>query len=121
MDPLRTSVFDPFKILSESALGSGVRRIEAVAGKAALEVFQNYNNLISDISTEMRVSSENLKYRVSSLISDKKTLEKQHNLDDVSILAKKCSRLSQIPLFLKVLEFSAGLDVLYDKCLLLII
>ena len=66
-----------FKIISESALGSGIRRIEAVAGKAALDVFQNYNNLIGEISSEMRVSSENLKDRITSLIADKKILEKQ--------------------------------------------
>jgi len=75
----RTGDIGLFKILSESALGSGIRRIEAVAGKAALEVFQNYNNLIGDISSEMRVSNENLKDRIISLISDKKALEKQIN------------------------------------------
>jgi len=73
----RTGDIGLFKIISESALGSGIRRIEAVAGKAALEVFQNYNNLINEISFEMKVSSEILKDRVSSLISDKKILEKQ--------------------------------------------
>ena len=73
----RTGDIGLFKILSESALGSGVRRIEAVAGKAALEVFQNYTNVISEISSELRVSSETLKDRVSSLISDRKILEKK--------------------------------------------
>ena len=73
----RTGDIGLFKILSESALGSGIRRIEAVAGKAALEVFQNYTNVISEISSEMRVSSEKLTDRVSSLISDRKILEKQ--------------------------------------------
>ena len=75
----RTGDIGLFKILSESALGSGIRRIEAVAGKAALEVFQNYTNVISEISSEMRVSSEKLTDRVSSLISDRKILEKQIN------------------------------------------
>ena len=73
----RTGDIGLFKILSESALGSGIRRIEAVAGKAALEVFQNYTNVISEISSEMRVPSEKLTDRVSSLISDRKILEKQ--------------------------------------------
>tara|TARA_Y100001970_G_scaffold217142_1_gene265891 strand:- start:418 stop:3060 length:2643 start_codon:yes stop_codon:yes gene_type:complete len=73
----RTGDIGLFKIISESALGAGIRRIEAVAGQAAIEVFQNYNNVISEISSEMRVSSEILKERVSSLISDKKALEKK--------------------------------------------
>jgi alanyl-tRNA synthetase len=66
-----------FKIMSESALGSGIRRIEAVAGQAALKVFQNDNNIVNELSSELRISRENLKDRVSSLISDRKILEKK--------------------------------------------
>ena len=40
-------------------------------------MFQNYTNVISEISSEMRVSREKLTDRVSSLISDRKILEKQ--------------------------------------------
>ena len=40
-------------------------------------MFQNYTNVISEISSEMRVPSEKLTDRVSSLISDRKILEKQ--------------------------------------------
>ena len=65
------------KILSESALGSGVRRIEAVAGSAALTEYQKENNIINELSLELKTSKENLKERINSLILDKKYMEKK--------------------------------------------
>ena len=107
----RTGDIGMFKIISESALGSGIRRIEAVAGKAALDVFQNYNNLIGEISSEMRVSSENLKDRITSLIADKKILEKQIinlnkklNTSDISDTGTQSSLINNVKVVSKVLN-----------------
>ena len=107
----RTGDIGMFKIISESALGSGIRRIEAVAGKAALDVFQNYNNLIGEISSEMRVSSENLKDRITSLIADKKILEKQIinlnkklNTSDISDTGTQSSLINDVKVVSKVLN-----------------
>ena len=66
-----------FKILSESALGSGIRRIEAVAGQAALTEYQEENKIINELATELKTSKENIKARINSLILDKKHLEKK--------------------------------------------
>ena len=66
-----------FKILSESALGSGVRRIEAVAGQAALTEYQEENKIINELASELKTSKESLKERVKSLILDRKSLEKK--------------------------------------------
>ena len=66
-----------FKILSESALGSGVRRIEAVAGQAALAEYQVENKIINELASELKTSKEVLKERIISLILDRKNLEKQ--------------------------------------------
>ena len=107
----RTGDIGMFKIISDSALGSGIRRIEAVAGKAALDVFQNYNNLIGEISSEMRVSSENLKDRITSLIADKKMLEKQIinlnkklNTSNISDTGTQSSLINDIKVVSKVLN-----------------
>ena len=66
-----------FKILSESALGSGVRRIEAVAGQAALAEYQVENKIINELASELKTSKEVLKERIISLILDRKNLEKK--------------------------------------------
>jgi alanyl-tRNA synthetase len=66
-----------FKILSESALGSGVRRIEAVAGQAALTEYQEENKIINELASELKTSKEALKERVIFLILEKKNLEKK--------------------------------------------
>jgi len=107
----RTGDIGLFKIISESALGSGIRRIEAVAGQAAIEVFQNYNNVISEISAEMRVSSEKLKERVTALISDKKILEKQIidlnkkiNTSNISDVGTESILVDDIKVISKVLD-----------------
>ena len=66
-----------FKILSESALGSGVRRIEAVAGQAALAEYQAENKIINELASELKTSKEALKERVISVILERKNLEKK--------------------------------------------
>ena len=66
-----------FKILSESALGSGVRRIEAVAGQAALAEYQAENKVINELASELKTSKEALKERVISVILERKNLEKK--------------------------------------------
>ena len=65
-----------FKILSESALGSGIRRIEAVAGQAALSEYQEENNIINELATELKTSKENIK-AVRNRNTMKKHLEKK--------------------------------------------
>ena len=73
----RTGDIGVFKIISESALGSGIRRIEAVAGHAAVENFQFESNVLDKLSLELKVNNDKILDRVSALITDKKKLEKK--------------------------------------------
>ena len=66
-----------FKIISESALGSGIRRIEAVAGHAAVEHFQFESKILDKLSLELKVNNDKIFDRIYSLITDKKQLEKK--------------------------------------------
>ena len=66
-----------FKIISESSLASGVRRIEAVTGKEAYCHVIKYEKKLHDIIRLLNTSEEQLSSRVEQLIHKNKKLEKQ--------------------------------------------
>ena len=74
-----------FRILSESAVSSGVRRIEAVVGRAALKQAQNEADLVGTLTATLRVTEpDEILKRIQGLMADKKKLEK-----DVSDLRRQ--------------------------------
>ena len=68
------------KIVEESSLASGVRRIVAVTGEAALKLFQNQSELMSEIQRRLNCNEDELSDRVKQLYEDKKALEKKIKL-----------------------------------------
>ena len=68
------------KIVEESSLASGVRRIVAVTGEAALKLFQNQSELMSEIQRKLNCNEDELSDRVKQLYEDKKSLEKKIKL-----------------------------------------
>ena len=66
-----------FKITSEAAIASGVRRIEAVCGFAALEYLQKSENLITFLLNKLNVPSDDLLEKVDIIMKDNKSLEKE--------------------------------------------
>ena len=67
----RTGDIGLFKITEESSLASGVRRIVAVTGNAALELFQKQSDTLSEIQYKMNCKEEDLSERIIQLYSDK--------------------------------------------------
>ena len=65
------------KIISDTALGSGIRRIEAVAGEAAIKYIQSSNEILNKLSSELKVPKEKLIDRIAGLIEERKNLEKK--------------------------------------------
>jgi len=65
-----------FKIVSEEAIASGVRRIEAVTGIVALEYLSNKEALLKTVTTQLKCSEAELHNKIVTLIEEKKTLEK---------------------------------------------
>ncbi len=74
----RTGDIGVFKILSESAVGSGVRRIEAVVGLPAYERICQAQALVDHLKGLFKTGSlEETANKVGALLDEKKQLEKQ--------------------------------------------
>ena len=66
-----------FKILSESSVSSGVRRIEAVTGVDAESYAAKQEDIIESIAQALKTPLPRLKDKVSQLLTEKKALEKK--------------------------------------------
>lgn len=66
-----------FKIVSESAVAAGVRRIEAVTGDAALRHVTNQENLLGDAAAIMKTAFADVPNRIKSLLEDRRELERE--------------------------------------------
>jgi alanyl-tRNA synthetase len=73
----RTGDIGVFKIVSESSISAGVRRIEAVTGDAAVGQFQQTSDAVQRISRLLRVSEPELVEQIDKLLADKRAQERQ--------------------------------------------
>ncbi len=65
------------RIISESAVSSGVRRIEALTGDAARNWLVGRENALKDAASALRTNPEDVVNRVSALLDERKVLEKE--------------------------------------------
>ncbi len=66
-----------FRILSESGVASGVRRIEAITGQAILEHYRKNENMLGSLSEVMKANRETITEKASSMLSEIKSLKKE--------------------------------------------
>jgi alanyl-tRNA synthetase len=64
-------------IIGESAVGAGIRRIEALTGSVALRHFEEQERRIREISGFLKVAPQEAVSRVETLLDDRKRLEKE--------------------------------------------
>ncbi|MBY2477788.1 alanine--tRNA ligase [Clostridioides difficile] len=72
-----TSQVGMFKILSEGGVAAGVRRIEAITGKAVYEYLKERDGIISEVCVSLKSKEDNLIQRISSLLEENKNLSKE--------------------------------------------
>ncbi|MGA2827032.1 MAG: alanine--tRNA ligase [Streptosporangiaceae bacterium] len=65
------------KLLSESSIGSGVRRVEALVGIDAFRFLTKENILVSQLSEQLKARREELPDRVSSLVTRLRDAERE--------------------------------------------
>ncbi|MEZ5492431.1 MAG: alanine--tRNA ligase [Gammaproteobacteria bacterium] len=73
----RTGDIGVFKIVSEAGIAAGVRRIEAVTGRAVLELVNRREQTLSQLEEIVKASEEGLVDKVRQLASQTRSLEKQ--------------------------------------------
>ena len=72
-----TGQVGPLFILGESSIGGGMRRIEAVTGRAAEELFVDRTSLLESISRKLETPLVDLDARLDSFIQDADSLRKR--------------------------------------------
>lgn len=65
------------KVLSDSAVASGVRRIEALTGNAARQYLEQQETNLKQIAEVLKVPTQNTVERVSNLVEERKKLERE--------------------------------------------
>ncbi len=66
-----------FKIVSESSVAAGVRRIEGVTGMGVLKIFDEINGRVKEAATILKLSDPNhLADRIMGVLEENKSLEK---------------------------------------------
>ncbi|MGY6222555.1 alanine--tRNA ligase [Bacillus anthracis] len=67
-----------FKIVAESGIGAGIRRIEAVTGKSAYELMNDQVGLLKEAAGKMKTNPKDILTRVDGLFAEVKQLQKEN-------------------------------------------
>jgi len=73
----RTGDIGLFRIVGESAVSAGVRRIEAVVGEAALNAVADNDRRLTETAAVLKASAAEVPERVAALLEDRRKLERQ--------------------------------------------
>lgn len=81
-----------FKIVAETSIASGTRRIEAITAIGVEKQFDDYRNTMDRIAADLNSKPEDIIGKISQLLRDKKALEKelaQKSADSLELEVKK--------------------------------
>ena len=66
-----------FKIINETSIGSGLRRIEAITGNAIIELLRKQYQIIQEISDKLKTSPQQINSKIEMLLQKQKKIEKE--------------------------------------------
>ncbi len=89
----RTGDIGAFFVVGEESVAAGVRRIEAVAGEAAVLHVQEQRGLLEGVASQLKVSPAEAKKRVETLQEELKAYEKKLRAFESKMASSKVSDL----------------------------
>ena len=104
-----TAAVGTFKIISESGVAAGVRRIEAVTGRGALAHYQAMEDAINEISGTVKAKKADVVKRVEALANELKEAHKENEKLKAEIANAKAGSLTNEA------EEVAGIKVLVSQ------
>ena len=91
------------KLMTESSIAAGVRRIEALTGTAALATIQTDTALLAQVTGTLKTPKSDLMERIERLLTDQRDLEQQvqqlksqQALSNVAALAEGATRVADV-------------------------
>lgn len=104
-----TAVIGLFKIVSESGIGAGTRRIEAVTGESAYHALNEQISLLKEAADKLKTNPKEVANRIDGLMAEIKQLQRENES-----LATKLGNIEAGNLVSKVKEIN-GVQVLAAK------
>ena len=103
-----TGEIGPLFILGESGIGGGTRRIEAVSGRKAEELFQERSDLLFNVATRLDTPMSDLESRLESFIDEAVGLRKRLKvLEQASHISEAQTLLATVTIIKEVNVISA--------------
>jgi len=106
-----------FKILSETSAASGIRRIEAVCGKKAIEWIRKQEERFAELARLLKTSPKDVELRVKALLNRvselEKEVEKLKSLDLKSMISQTLEKVKEVK-GVKVLVASLPVEKMED-------
>ncbi len=117
----RTGEIGSFKIVEESSLSSGVRRIVALTGEASLKEMQKNDSILNALQKVLHTPPDLMEERISGLLKEKKHLEKKIKSEGSDInftnLLSEAEHINNWTMILKKIKNTSkdGLKIIGDK------
>lgn len=82
-----------FRIVSESSVATGVRRIEAVTGEEALKIYRQERMVVSELTALLKVDVQTIPERIKQLIEENYKLRKEQEQANQANAAERVQAL----------------------------
>ncbi|WP_096153254.1 alanine--tRNA ligase [Bacillus sp. FJAT-45066] len=73
-----TSVIGLFKIVSESGIGAGTRRMEAVTGEGAYQLLNSQVQLLKEAASKLKTKPQEVSTRIDAVLAEMKELQREN-------------------------------------------